>query len=77
MGCDIMIKKIKEIPKIEEEVKAVVEKPTDVFNVDPENTVPTIIAPKDTTIIEESTIGEVSYEEVKATIEQPNIELRE
>ena len=65
------------IPKIEEEVKAVVEKPTDVFNVDPENTVPTIIAPKDTTIIEESTIGEVSYEEVKATIEQPNIEIKE
>ena len=65
------------IPKIEEEVKAVVEKPTDVFNVEPENTVPTIIAPKDTTIIEESTIGEVSYEEVKATIEQPNIEIKE
>ena len=65
------------IPKIEEEVKAVVEKPTDVFNVDPENTVPTIIAPKDTTVIEESTIGEVSYEEVKATIEQPNIEIKE
>ena len=65
------------IPKIEEEVKAVVEKPTDVFNVEPENTVPTIIAPKDTTVIEESTIGEVSYEEVKATIEQPNIEIKE
>ncbi|MDD6387479.1 MAG: hypothetical protein PUA68_00165 [Bacilli bacterium] len=65
------------IPKIEEEVKAVVEKPTDVFNVEPENTVPTIIAPKDTTVIEESAIGEVSYEEVKATIEQPNIEIKE
>ena len=65
------------IPKIEEEAKTVVEKPTDVFDVDPEKTVPTIIAPKDTTVIEESTIDEVSYEEVKATIEKPNIEINE
>ena len=65
------------IPKIEEEEKAKVEEPTDVFNVDPEKTVPTIIAPKDTTVIEESTIDEVSYEEVKATIEKPNIEINE